>query len=120
MYVPCAEIKPQASNPLLDQLIELANLDSSEDNLPSDRKTGSPFPLDLSPRAPCRNTIVAGGEEEDHQIADQMPFTSLLMMAAPSSRVDIKGIERAAEDEELMWDCGPITDHGAQVLHQFR
>ena len=116
LYVPCGEIKQQKSNPLLDQLIELASRDSTAANFPSDRGTGSPVPSDLSPKTPCRNTNFAGGQEEDHQIVNQMPFTSVLMTAALSGFVDVKGTERVVEDEELMLDCGPNTDYCAQVL----
>ncbi|ONK56135.1 uncharacterized protein A4U43_C10F4480 [Asparagus officinalis] len=115
LYVPCAEIKPQKSNPLLDQLIELASQDVAGSNLTSDRNTASPVPLDLSPKTPCRNNSVTGDQEEDHRIAHQMPFTSLLMMTAPSGFVDFKGTEQGVDDEEVMWSSRPTTDRNTQI-----
>ncbi|KAJ6823678.1 zinc finger protein CONSTANS-LIKE 14-like [Iris pallida] len=123
LYVPCAEIKLASSSPLLDQLIQLANRESASVNeLASHMRSGSPVPSDLSPRTPCRSTSVAVGQDEEHQIIDNMPFTSLLMMAAPDRCVDLKGQadlkgqgERIMEDEELMWDCGPNNDHSTQI-----
>ena len=75
------------------------------------------MPPNLSPKTPCRNTNLAGGQEEDRRIVNLMPFTSLLTMAAPSGSADVKGTELAVEDEELIWDCGPNTDHCAEVLY---
>ncbi|ONK72069.1 uncharacterized protein A4U43_C04F15370 [Asparagus officinalis] len=79
LYVPCAEIKPQKTNPLLDQLIELASQDSTDPIITSDGTNESLAPSDLSPRTPCHSTNVAGTQGDDHDhILHQMPFTSLL------------------------------------------
>ncbi|KAJ6825748.1 zinc finger protein CONSTANS-LIKE 14-like [Iris pallida] len=117
MYVPCAEIKHERNSPLLVQLIELANRESASANeLPSHMRRGSPVPSDLSPRTPCRSPSVAVGQDEEHQTMDHMPFTSLLMMAAPASCLDLKGQgDGIVEDEELMWDCAPNNGHSTQI-----
>lgn len=114
LYVPCAGVKQQKGIMLLDQLIELAERDSASASLPPDRNVESPLLSDLSPKTPCRSANLAEAHEENHQIVDQMPFTSLLMMAVPGC-VDMKGTERLVEDEELMWDCGPGPDNSAQI-----
>ncbi|KAJ6851363.1 zinc finger protein CONSTANS-LIKE 14-like [Iris pallida] len=117
LYVPCAETKQQKCSSLLDQLIELASRDSlSVADLPSHMGRGSPVPTDLNPKSPCRSVSVAAGQENEHQIVDYMPFTSLLMMTTPAKCVDFKGQgDRIEEDEEFVWDCGPNNDHSAQI-----
>ncbi|KAG0483387.1 hypothetical protein HPP92_011471 [Vanilla planifolia] len=91
---------------LVQQLDELAKREEAS--------LGAAPTSELSPRTPCRSSSdFERVALDDRRGVQQMPFTSLLMMA-PSDCADLNDNDGMVEDGDLIWDCGP-SEHAAQI-----
>ncbi|KAG0480899.1 hypothetical protein HPP92_011757 [Vanilla planifolia] len=90
---------------LVQQLDELAKREEAS--------LGAAPTSERSPRTPCRSSSdFERVALDDRRGVQQMPFTSLLMMA-PSDCADLNDNDGMVEDGDLIWDCGP-SEHAAQ------